>query len=50
MTNEEKDNGLWKNNTEKENNEKEKNNAKQISNDTRLNELRRWFDAMSDCV
>tara|TARA_B110000008_G_scaffold217283_1_gene216873 strand:- start:430 stop:576 length:147 start_codon:yes stop_codon:yes gene_type:complete len=48
MTNEEKDNGLWKN--EKENNEKEKNNAKQISNDTRLNELRRWFDAMSDCV
>ena len=29
---------------------KKKNNAKQISNDTRLNELRRWFDAMSDCV
>ena len=46
MTNEEKDNvpELWKTKTEKENNEKEKN--KEI----RLNELRRWFEAMSDCV
>ena len=43
MTNEEKKN-------EKEKNETKKNNAKQISNDTRLNELRRWFESMSDCV
>ena len=44
MTNEEKDNGLWKTKTEKEDNEKEKNK------DIRLNELRRWFESMSDCV
>ena len=44
MTNEEKDNVLWKTKTDKENNEKEKNK------DIRLNELRRWFEAMSDCV
>lgn len=47
MTNEEsKDNGLRK----KEKNETKKNNAKQISNDTRLNELRRWFESIGDCV
>tara|TARA_R110000787_G_scaffold74284_1_gene165191 strand:+ start:549 stop:686 length:138 start_codon:yes stop_codon:yes gene_type:complete len=45
MTNEE--NG---NEQRKEKNETKENNAKQISNDTRLNKLRRWFDAMSDCV
>ena len=30
--------------------ETKKNNAKQISNDTRLNELRRWFESIGDCV
>ena len=43
MTNEE-------NKNEKEKNETKKNNAKQISNDTRLNELRRWFESIGDCV
>ena len=47
MTNEEsKDNGLRK----KEKNETKENNAKQISNDTRLNKLRRWFESVGDCV
>jgi hypothetical protein len=47
MTNEENKNARK---THEEKNETKENNAKQISNDTRLNELRRWFEAMSDCV
>ena len=50
MTNEEKDNVLRdnvlrKNKTEKENNQKEE---KEINN--RLEELRRWFESVGDCV
>jgi len=45
MTNEEKDNVLRKIKTEKENNQKEK---KEINN--RLEELRRWFESVGDCV
>jgi len=48
MTNEEKDNEdnvLRKTKTEKENNQKEE---KEINN--RLEELRRWFESVGDCV
>jgi len=44
MTNEEDKNDKHK----KENNEKEKNKSKPLQD--KHEELRRWFEAMSDCV